>query len=476
MSETNSTTSGSARTPRLGWRVKLRMAGAALLIALLAALILWMNRSTWQRVRQVQQEFAAIQTESFYLGVYLRGGIWKLNSMLLRFQLSHEDAERDGFHREARELSEWIGKTEGVLTTPEERDLVKQAASAFERYLAETAPLLERTSRPVRKDTSALIHRQVVEKSEPLLRLCETLVTTQRAALARCFTTSQSALGGLHHLLRLSSVLLFALVTILAVLNYRMMVIPLRHKLTETQALIERQEKLASLGVLAAGVAHEIRNPLTAMKLRLFSFKKDLPEPLAKHEDLAVIHAEISRLERIVQDFLLFARPSEPHLAEIPVATLLREVSGLLKGQLQKQAIELKLDLVEAVSVRADKQQIQQVLINLIQNAADSIGREGTITLRVKSGISKLAKKSTPVGIIEVADTGKGIPPETEQRIFDPFFSTKEGGTGLGLPIAARIVEKHDGFLQCQSQPNRGTTFSLMLPRTTNHENKPAPY
>jgi signal transduction histidine kinase len=269
--------------------------------------------------------------------------------------------------------------------------------------------------------------------------------------------------------MRIASVVLGGLVGALIFLAYLLVITPLRTKLTETTAAVERQEKLASLGVLAAGIAHEIRNPLTAMKFRLFSFKNELPEALADHEDLQVIQSEINRLERIVQDFLLFARPSEPHPAETRADTLMEEVAGLLRPQLAKQEIELKLDSLEAVVTLADKQQVHQVLLNLVQNAAEAIGRKGTVTLRVRSGAAKLAKRSTPVVIFEVSDTGKGIPRDHERRIFDPFYSTKEGGTGLGLPIAARTAEKNGGFLQYQTELNRGTTFSLVLPRVTEH-------
>ena len=238
------------------------------------------------------------------------------------------------------------------------------------------------------------------------------------------------------------------------------MIEPLRYQLTESQAIIARQEKLASLGVLAAGVAHEIRNPLTAIKFRLYSLKKSLPD--ADNEDVLVIANEINRLERIVKDFLQFARPSEPELVAVPPQRILQEVHDLLKPQMEKAAIELKLEPSEAAWVRADTHQIKEVLINLIQNSADSIGRKGAITLRVHDEDSSV--------VLEVADTGKGIPVEVQKRLFDPFFTTKEGGTGLGLPIAARIVEKHGGELRYQTQLNRGTTFAIVLPQADKHE------
>jgi signal transduction histidine kinase len=248
------------------------------------------------------------------------------------------------------------------------------------------------------------------------------------------------------------------------------MITPLRLQISESQAIIQRQEKLAALGGLAAGVAHEIRNPLTAIKFRLFSLRKSLVAMKSENEDAAVIADEINRLERIVKDFLQFARPSEPELVDLPVSRVLEEVRDLLRSQLEKAAIRLDLEATDGLWVRADAQQLKQVLINLIQNAAESIGREGTITLRGVKDRDSLGGASMSVAVIEITDTGKGIPPEVRKRLFDPFFTTKEGGTGLGLPIAARIVEKHGGELRYETQVNRGTTFKLLLPRVGDNE------
>jgi signal transduction histidine kinase len=111
-------------------------------------------------------------------------------------------------------------------------------------------------------------------------------------------------------------------------------------------------------------------------------------------------------------------------------------------------------------------------LINLVQNAAESIEGEGAITLRARTSVARLGGRSRPVVTLEVADTGKGIPPAVQKRLFDPFFTTKESGTGLGLPIAARIVENHGGALQYRTVPGRGTTFGIVLPRVEKGENE----
>jgi signal transduction histidine kinase len=266
---------------------------------------------------------------------------------------------------------------------------------------------------------------------------------------------------------------LFALLILgawLAAIVYREMITPLKVKLVESRAIIERQEKLASLGLLAAGVAHEIRNPLTAIKARLFTQGKLLQPGSAEQVDAQVIDQEINRLERIVKDFLLFARPSEPESKVLPADQPLREVAALLGPQLEKSGIRLTFVAGPEARLKVDPQQIKQVLINLVQNAADAIGQNGSVTLRTRLDHIQFNGKPADVAVLEVIDTGKGISPEVEKRLFDPFFSTKDGGTGLGLSIAARIVEKNGGALQYRTRVNHGTTFGIVLPRLATHE------
>jgi signal transduction histidine kinase len=242
------------------------------------------------------------------------------------------------------------------------------------------------------------------------------------------------------------------------------MIAPLRLKLVESRSLVERHEKLASLGMLAAGVAHEIRNPLTAIKAALFIQQKRLQAGTQEYADAEIVQREILRLERIVNDFLRFARPTEPVLTAMPVAETFQEIRSLLGPGLEKANIQFVMGPPPPWRVRADSEQIKQVLINLVQNAADSIGAKGVIRLGARRDRVRLADGETGVVILEVEDNGRGIPPEVQKRLFDPFFTTKDNGTGLGLSIAARIVEKHGGALQYQTRINRGTTFGIVLP------------
>lgn len=229
------------------------------------------------------------------------------------------------------------------------------------------------------------------------------------------------------------------------------------------RAIHEKSEKFASLAVFAAGVAHEIRNPLTAIKARLFTHQKRFVAGSPEAGDTIFISEEIGRLERIVREFLQFARPSDPLLAPVSPDELLCEVRELLAPQLAKSSIVLTLADAVSTPVRADRQQIKQVLINLVRNAAESIGHDGRVTLRARQRRVGFGGRVGEAVTLEVKDSGPGIPAEVQKQLFDPFFTTKACGTGLGLSIAERIVEKHGGALRF-STGKKGTTFRLVLP------------
>lgn len=486
MSETNQTTRGFRRITRLGQPVKLRLFGFFLVVTCGGALLAWVTRSTWRQLDRLQREHAAVKSESFYLGVTLRSAIRSLNSKLLQFGLSKENSARDSFEKESSALQGWIDTNRVHLaevadlrllrTISLRRDLqvMEQAEGAYHKYLIRTAKLLEPAPPPADLDSFEEVYAEVQSSSRELLQLCDQLVTVQAEGFNDFLSETQRTLLAHQRLLELSSALILGMAGTLALMVYRGMIAPLRRGLSESKTIIERQEKLASLGVLASGVAHEIRNPLTAIKFRLFSLKSALPA-LADNEDARMIADEINRLERIVKDFLRFARPSEPQLEEMPAEQALRDVRDFLKGQLERGGIELRCETGEGGWVRADSQQLKQVLLNLIQNAAEAIGRDGTITLRLRREVAELNGKSGRVVTLAVSDTGKGIAPDIEARLFDPFFSTKEGGTGLGLAIAARIVEKHGGILRYETELNRGTTFEVLLPTIESDATKTTP-
>jgi len=469
-SETIPTTGGTncasvAQTSPAAWP---RTAVFVALFALSALCVGWISRNAWRQAGLLRNELAAIEAEGFYLGVHLRAGVWRLDARLLRFQLSDDPAEREGFQRESRGLFELLDSMSPHLTTHRERELAADIRQSLGSYTNQAAPLLEQGLRGIRRTTASQVAREIAALSTPLLALTEDLVKVQSAGWGALLLESQGALTTLQAWIQVSMILLAGLLILLLLLAYRSFVAPLRASLIESRTLIERQEKLASLGTLAAGVAHEIRNPLSAIKFRLYSLRQSLKGQSADTEDIGIIGGEIHRLERIVKDFLQFARPSEPVQRPVAVADVFREVAGLLHAQLAGEGSRLIVDDSDGLWIRADKGQLKQALINLVQNGAESAGRGGCVTLRARSDTRSVGDRTGSMVILEVADTGPGVPAEIEPRLFDPFFSTREGGTGLGLAIAARIVEKHGGRIHHQNQPAGGAVFSIELPGLRN--------
>lgn len=451
--------------------IRLRLTGFVATMLLGAILIGWTERHAWRQTDQLQRRFRMMQAGSYHLADQLEASILKLHNALLRFDLHEDPREKARFEENARALKAWLGQHLAESSNTEERELLTQIESALDGYLTNAFQILEESARNSGTDSRAARIERVETESKGLLTLAARLANAQRVSLQVALTDAHQALAELKLLLAISLGLLIALSLTLALLAYRGMIAPLRRKLIESRALLERQEKLASLGALAAGVAHEIRNPLTAIKARLFTQRKQLPEGSEALEDNRFISEEILRLDRIIKDFLLFARPSEPRLEVIKATTPFRELADLFGPKLQKDGVHLKCEFLAAPHINADPQQLKQALINLINNAAESIEETGTITLRTHTKLARLGTRATQVAVLEVEDTGKGIPPEVRKRLFDPFFTTKEAGTGLGLSITARIVEKHGGALEYQTQAGRGTIFSIILPIAKGHDN-----
>ncbi len=463
MNGTNSSTSGFRLITRHWPRWNLRLLIFAGVVTVALFVIVRIQSNVGHQMADLKGEFGDIKAEGFYIGVQMRVKLRRLNEQLLASQLSRDPVDVRRFIDEAEQLNRWLKANQATLHTPREREYFEQIKSAYDLYLADTSALLPAVSNPADPAAFTRTYQTLEEKTRPLQDLVERFMFAQQQAFDAFLETSQTTLNSLGQWLMLSLALLLISILTLIVVFYRGMIAPLQRVLSQSQAVIERQEKLASLGTLAAGVAHEIRNPLTAIKFRLFSLKKLLPV-LAEHEDAVVIADELNRLERIVKDFLQFARPSDPEVLRLPVERLLQEVTDLLGPQLEKNAIKLHFEPSPSVWVSADPQQLKQVIINLVQNAAESIGRNGAITLRIHTSHERIDGRQRPAAIVSVADTGPGIPPQIEKRLFDPFFTTKEDGTGLGLAIAARVVTNHGGLLRYRTRLNHGTTFEIVLP------------
>jgi signal transduction histidine kinase len=233
-------------------------------------------------------------------------------------------------------------------------------------------------------------------------------------------------------------------------------------------------EKLASVGKLAACVAHEIRNPLTSLKMRLFSVARELGGDPLYEDDLRVMSDEIVRLEGVIRNFLEFARPPELNVQRTSITLILDKTLELVRHRLVEKDIKLQRKGEPGLpDVKADPQQMKQVFINLLINAIEAMGEGGTMRL---AGVVQPDDETGAMVVVRVRDTGGGIPEEARERIFEPFFTLKEESTGLGLCIAARIMARHGGRLELESSTPAGSVFAVWVPTAApegDHEHDP---
>ena len=240
----------------------------------------------------------------------------------------------------------------------------------------------------------------------------------------------------------------------------------LREELHEKNRELQRRERLAALGEMAAGVAHEIRNPLGGIGLYSSLLERDLVDRPAEREIARRISAGVQNLENIVRGVLSFAGDAEPRFAEVPLASVLE--SALLQTTPQASALDAHIEVdprLAGVELWCDAGQAERALLNLLFNALDAAGCGGRVWVRLGD-----ADGSDGLVSVVVEDDGPGIAPDCLQRVFNPFFTTKDHGTGLGLAIVHRIAEAHGGCVRAGNRVGGGARFVLSLPLSRENE------
>ncbi len=220
---------------------------------------------------------------------------------------------------------------------------------------------------------------------------------------------------------------------------------------------LQVSERLAALGRVTAGVAHEVKNPLNSMRLWLEVLKANMPVDPEPQQAVKMLDSEIDRLDRAVKTFLNFTKPLEMKLEETDIRPLLQDVIDAARPSILRAGADLRVDLPsEFPSLMIDQQLIHQAVLNLLLNASEFTPKGGRITLALR--------RSGETAIISVADSGKGISPEDQKKIFQLFFTTRPGGSGIGLANTFRFVQLHNGQIEFDSEVGRGTTFRIELP------------
>ena len=227
----------------------------------------------------------------------------------------------------------------------------------------------------------------------------------------------------------------------------------------DLEAEVARRDRLAALGDVASAFAHEVRNPLNAVSMGLQRLRAEFaPVPLDEYTRFVeIMQGEVTRLNGIVEEFLSLARPLPLARASVALDGVIADLAALVERQAAAAGITVRTSVPAPAPVAlADRDRLKQVLLNLVLNAVQAMGPGGVVAIQALAARDRVA--------IDVADTGPGIAPESRARIFDPYFTTRAGGLGLGLTIVRRIVEAHEGTIEVDSTPGRGTRFRVWLP------------
>jgi signal transduction histidine kinase len=219
---------------------------------------------------------------------------------------------------------------------------------------------------------------------------------------------------------------------------------------------------MAMVGKLAAGMAHSVRNPLTSVKMRLFTLNRTLDLSEDQSEDFKVISEEIEHIDTIVGNFLEFSRPPKLQMQTTSPSSVVDMMMQLLKHRLRAYDVTATIGREKMLpEIHGDPEQLKEVLVNLVENACQATGKGGQIRIKEENWVDEMYKKWC---IIHIEDNGPGIPEDVAEHVFNPFYTTKGDGTGLGLSIAERIISNHGGKIKLRSIPGEGTVFSVFLP------------
>ncbi len=397
-----------------------------------------------------------------------------------------------------RAFEAWLEKARKSAYTEAMRETIAQIETQYHQYVTARERVIA-LYREGRKEAGAKLHWEVRHQYVEILNLCHRYKLTHELAISRARTESRARA-------RFINAFALAAVTVVAVLGVLLAYIlitqilgPIRqlaiesapvnpgtrvpdevkalssrmHSLIEdvdqAQIELERSQehllqsgKWAMVGKLAAGVAHSIRNPLTSVNMRLFSLKRSLAMSSSQQEDFEVISEEIRHIDTIVRNFLEFSRPPKLKMQRVSPSDVVDMALVLLRYRLESYGVEVKLNREHRLpEIWADPDQLKEVLVNLVLNACEVMVNGGVITIQEEE---QADPSLGPGVVIRVSDTGPGIPESVRDKVFQPFFSTKEEGTGLGLSIATRIIEEHGGRLELEAKEHKGAMFSITLP------------
>lgn len=476
-------------------------AKTVLLMASLAAALLWSVACGVWTAHQSEVALTFLVGRSFASlreARELASSLGSQKDILASYLLSSTPESLERWNQEGRSFEEKLKKVRESVSTPSQRDLVHELESRYIHYRYSVEQAISLRNSAAFPEAVALpipVEKQLKEMTslvQDLGKSVETHAGEKTAELEKQVRWSRRLFyaGTLSCLLLSGGLGFFVFGRILGpvrrlalvaspglreaevkdeVKELGRRVYSLMKDVDETQTELQQSreqvfqsEKLAMVGKLAAGMAHTIRNPLTSIKMRLFSLRRTLSLNPVQKEDFEVISEEIRHIDTTVQNFLEFSRPPKLKIQNISPSDVVDMAIQLLRHRIETYGMEVELYRQRKLpSIDGDPEQLKEVLVNLIINACEAMEEGGRIVIREEEGFAEALGR---VVVIRVSDNGPGMPESIHEKVFQPFFTTKDGGTGLGLSIAARIIQDHRGFLNLKSREGKGTTLTITLP------------
>ncbi|MGO9578574.1 MAG: ATP-binding protein [Desulfobaccales bacterium] len=481
-------------------RLSLRARILILLIALVLTTIggglvtLWHNEATDFLLTSLMEKNVA----SYHAAEELQTALLQQRGYLTYYFLDGNPEWLKEIEHYNRTFEEWLEKARKSAYTEAMREIIAQIDGQYHQYVMARERVIA-LYRGGKREAGAKLHGEIRHQYGEILNLCQRYKVAHEYAISRERTESRARARFINAFALVAVPAAAVLGVLLAYILIKQILGPIRQlalsaapatpgaqvpdevkalssrmhsliedvdqaqtELTRSQEHLLQSGKWAMVGKLAAGVAHSIRNPLTSVNMRLFSLKRSLAMSQSQQEDFEVISEEIRHIDTIVRNFLEFSRPPKLKMQQISPSAVVDMALVLLRYRLESYGVEVKLIRKDRLpEIWADPDQLKEVLVNLVLNACEVVVNGGVITIREEEkGEAPLG----PAAVIRVSDNGPGIPESVRDKVFQPFFSTKEEGTGLGLSIASRIIEEHGGRLELESKAKKGATFVITLP------------
>jgi signal transduction histidine kinase len=428
----------------------------------------------------------------------LAGALVKHKGFVSYYLLDKNPDWIDQLHQARKEFTDHLTSVKTLVEEDWEKQAISQIESKYSDYITTKDRVIDLyMANNVEKGYA--IHETTRERFTQILELCEQFKTFHKNKISSAIEASKEEANRLRYMALMAIIIVIVLSLLINYIFARLILGPIRkiaeeayiqgdtprptnevtalelsvhgliknteqahQDLKKSRETLLQSEKMALLGKLAAGTAHSIRNPLTSVKMRLFSLNRSCNFTGAQQEDFNVISGEIQQINQIMENFLEFSRPPRLKTRNMSPSLIVDSALNLLEQRLQSYRVSVKLVRTVPLSqTYIDPDQLKEVIVNIIINACEAIKHDGRIIISEEERFIHPLEKVT---IIRIMDDGPGIPEEILPEIFNPFFTTKDHGTGLGLSIAYNIISEHGGWLDVSSKEGQGATFVITLP------------